>query len=414
VTERTPLAEALRPADFSGFIGQEHLRDKLTALLEQKRLPSILFFGPPGSGKSTAALLLAKNLNRRFIRISAPETGLSDLRRRLEESDVLILDELHRFSKSQQDFFLPQLEAGRITLLATTTENPAFAVTNQLLSRMLLLRFSALNREELHAIADRANQHLGLELPRESVDRIISVSQGDARTFLNFLEYCRDLPRESLEPDNVSRILPEIVQRGDRDGDSHYELASALIKSIRGSDPDAALYYLACMLERGEDPRFICRRLILSASEDVGLADPEGLNLAVSCLQAVETVGMPEGFIPLSETVTYLALAPKSNSAYSAYLAAQKEIRKNGIKPVPLHLRNPASGLQRKWGFGKEYKYPHAYPGAWVEQEYLPEEVRGKSFYQPKDQGEEPRLFLWLKKKLRSGRKKKGSDEPSR
>ncbi len=410
MTEPTPLAEILRPTDFSQFIGQEHLKEKLANLQDQQRLPSILFFGPPGSGKSTAALLLARNLNKRFVRVSAPETGLSDLRRQLEESDTLILDELHRFSKSQQDFFLPHLEAGRVTLLATTTENPAFSVTNQLLSRLLLLRFSSLSKEDLHAIADRASRHLELEIPRESLDRIISVSQGDARTFLNFLEYCRNLPPESLDPESISKLLPEIVQRGDRDGDSHYELASALIKSIRGSDPDAALYYLACMLERGEDPRFICRRLILSASEDVGLADPEGLNLAVSCLQAVETVGMPEGFIPLSETVTYLALAPKSNSAYSAYLAAQKEIRKNGIKPVPLHLRNPASGLQRKWGFGKDYKYPHAYPGAWVEQEYLPEEVRGKSFYQPKDQGQEPRLFLWLKQKLRASRKKPGSE----
>lgn len=410
MSERQPLAEILRPTDFSRFIGQTGIREKLANLQEQNRLQSILFFGPPGSGKSTAALLLARNLNRDFIRVSAPETGLADLRRHLEQSDTLILDELHRFSKAQQDFFLPHLEAGNITLLATTTENPAFSVTNQLLSRLLVLRFNPLNRDELLAIAERAKEHLGLDMPRESLDRIISVSHGDARTFLNFLEYCRDLPRESLDPESIAKHLPEIVQRGDRDGDSHYELASALIKSIRGSDPDAALYYLACMLERGEDPRFICRRLILSASEDVGLADPEGLNLAVSCLQAVETIGMPEGFIPLSETTVYLALAPKSNSAYSAYLAAQKEIRKNGIKPVPLHLRNPASGLQRKWGFGKDYKYPHAYPGAWVEQEYLPEEVRGKQFYQPKDQGQEPRIFLWLKKKLRASMKKRGSE----
>ena len=410
MSEDKPLAELLRPTGFSEFIGQQEVQNKLTNLSEQKRLPSILFYGPPGSGKSTAALLLARKLNKDFVRVSAPETGLSDLRAQLAQSDTLILDEIHRFSKTQQDFFLPHLEAGRITLLASTTENPSFSVTNQLLSRLLLLRLNPLSREDLRSIGERARQYLQLNLPQSSMDQIISVSMGDARTFLNFLEYCRNLPPESLEPENIAKVLPEIVQRGDRDGDSHYELASALIKSIRGSDPDASLYYLACMLERGEDPRFICRRLILSASEDVGLADPEGLNLAVSCLQAVETVGMPEGFIPLAETVTYLALAPKSNSAYSAYLAAQKEIRKNGIKPVPLHLRNPASGLQRKWGFGKDYKYPHAYPGAWVEQEYLPEEVRGKSFYQPKDQGQEPRLFLWLKQKLRASRKKPGSE----
>jgi len=410
LSEDKPLAEILRPAEFSEFIGQQEVQNKLTNLSEQKRLPSILFYGPPGSGKSTAALLLARKLNKDFVRVSAPETGLSDLRAQLAQSDTLILDEIHRFSKTQQDFFLPHLEAGRITLLASTTENPSFSVTNQLLSRLLLLRLNPLSREDLRSIGERARQYLQLNLPQSSMDQIISVSMGDARTFLNFLEYCRNLPPESLEPENIAKVLPEIVQRGDRHGDSHYELASALIKSIRGSDPDASLYYLACMLERGEDPRFICRRLILSASEDVGLADPEGLNLAVSCLQAVETVGMPEGFIPLAETVTYLALAPKSNSAYSAYLAAQKEIRKNGIKPVPLHLRNPASGLQRRWGYGQDYKYPHAYPGAWVKQEHLPEEVRGKTFYQPKDQGREPRLFLWLKQKLRSGSKKRGSE----
>ena len=407
MSERRPLAESLRPDDLGHFIGQEDLKRRLQNLLQQQRLPSILFFGPPGSGKSTAALLLARSLDRNFVRLSAPETGLSELRAKLAEHDTLILDELHRFTKTQQDFFLPYLEEGRITLLATTTEDPSFSVTNQLLSRLLVLRLRELNHEELRTISLRALESTGLNLPQDSLDRLISVSHGDARTLLNFLEYCRDLPPQSLEPEALSQALPEIVQRGDRSGDSHYELASALIKSIRGSDPDASLYYLACMLERGEDPRFICRRLVLSASEDVGLADPEGLNLAVSCLQAVENIGMPEGFIPLSETVTYLALAPKSNSAYSGYLAAQQEIRKNGIAPVPLHLRNPASGLQKKWGYGWDYKYPHSYSGAWVEQEYLPEQVRGKTFYQPREQGMEPRLLQWLRKKLASARKKR-------
>lgn len=406
--ERRPLAEILRPEDFSQFIGQEEARGKLDNLLRQKRLPSLLFYGPPGSGKSTAALLLAKHMDRKTVRLSAPETGLSELRSQLAEHDLLILDEIHRFSKTQQDFFLPYLEEGRITLLASTTENPSFSLTNQLLSRLLVLRLRALTQQELRLVAERAQSYTGLELPQESLDILLSISQGDARTFLNFLEHCRDLQPEQLEPESIRKSLPDMVQRGDRGGDSHYELASALIKSIRGSDPDASVYYLACQLEQGEDPRFICRRLILSASEDVGLADPQALNLAVSCLHSVETVGMPEGFIPLSETVIYLALAPKSNSAYTAYQAAQKEIRKNGIQPVPLHLRNPASGLQRKWGHGREYKYPHAYPGAWVEQEYLPEKVRGMTFFQPKDQGIEPRLLQWIKQKLRSKGSRKG------
>jgi ATPase related to the helicase subunit of the Holliday junction resolvase len=194
-----------------------------------------------------------------------------------------------------------------------------------------------------------------------------------------------------------------VVIRGDRDGDSHYELASAMIKSIRGSDPDAALYYLACLLESGEDPRFVCRRLVLSASEDVGLADPQALQLAVACQQAVEFVGMPEGFIPLAETAVYLALAPKSNASYSGYLNAQKEIRTNGMKPVPLHLRNASTSMQKEWGYGRGYKYPHSFPGAWTEQDYLPSELKGRTFYFAKDEGQEPRLLAWLKRRRKVG-----------
>jgi putative ATPase len=366
-------------------------------MLKAKRLPSILFYGPPGCGKSTLALILAQAKGRPYVRVSAPEAGLATLRTLIEGKEILILDELHRFSKAQQDFFLPLLEHGDITLLATTTENPSFSVTRQLLSRLHVMRLRALSHAEMMQVAGRGMRALNLDLTPESQDVLSHMSGGDARTFLNLLEFTSQLPPEKRTPAELKLNMPEQVMRGDRDADQHYELASAYIKSIRGSDPDAALYYLACMLESGEDPRFVCRRLIISASEDVGLADPRALPLAVACQQAVEMVGMPEGSIPLAEATVYLALAPKSNSTYAAYLAVKKELSAQGMRPVPLHLRNPSAKLQKQWGFGEGYKYPHAYPGAWVEQEYLPEGMGGLRFYQEKDQGEEPKLAARLK-----------------
>lgn len=392
-----PLAHAIRPDTFEDFTGQGHVITRLQAMLKAKRLPSLLFYGPPGCGKSTLALLLAQTKGVPYVRVSAPEAGLATLRTLIEGKEILILDELHRFSKAQQDFFLPLLEHGDITLLATTTENPSFSVTKQLLSRLHVMRLRALSHAEMLQVAKRALATLDLTLSPESLDMLCFMSGGDARTFLNLLEYTAQLAPEKREAKELKQNLPEQVMRGDRDADQHYEMASAFIKSIRGSDPDAALYYLAGMLESGEDPRFVCRRLILSASEDVGLADPRALPLAVACQQAVEMVGMPEGFIPLAETTVYLALAPKSNSAYAAYLAARKEIATQGLKPVPMHLRNPSAKLQRQWGFGEGYKYPHAYPGSWVEQDYMPPELAGVRFYQEKDQGEEPKLAARLK-----------------
>jgi putative ATPase len=262
-------------------------------------------------------------------------------------------------------------------------------------------------------IAKKGAENLHEYIPEESLDLLGRQAGGDARTLLNLVEYTGKLDQKDRDPKNLSAALPEIVARGDRDGDSHYELVSGLIKSIRGSDPDASLYYLACLLESGEDPRFIARRLILSASEDVGLADPQAMSLAVACQQAIEFIGMPEGFIPLAETTLYLALAPKSNSAYAGYLAAMQEIRRNGPKPVPLHLRNASTKLQKEWGYGKGYKYPHAYPDSWIDQEYLPAEVSVRRFYQPKNQGEEPRLQNWLqaKKRTTASRKLPGSND---
>ncbi len=397
MSEKQPLADKIRPASLDEFVGQTHLRRRLDALRQGKRLPSLLLFGPPGCGKSTLALLLAQERGVPWVRVSAPEAGLQRLRKMLPGNEILVLDELHRFSKAQQDFFLPLLESGETTLLATTTENPSFCVTRQLLSRLHVLKLSPLSKSELQEVARRGLTALNIAegVEEEALQALVQLSGGDARSLLNLLEYTTALPPEKRNAKDLRAHLPEMLLRHDKAGDSHYELASAMIKSIRGSDPDAALYYLACLLEGGEDPRFVCRRLILSASEDVGLGDPQALPLAVACQQAVEFVGMPEGFIPLAETCVYLALAPKSNSTYAAYRAAQKELKTSGKRPVPLHLRNPSTKLQKEWGHGEGYKYPHNYPGAWVQQQYLPDGAGHLRFYQPKDQGAEPKISAW-------------------
>ncbi|AAS96163.1 replication-associated recombination protein A [Nitratidesulfovibrio vulgaris] len=408
---RQPLPERLRPTVLEGFVGQTHLTQRIEALLRANRLPSLLLFGPPGCGKSTLALLLAKARSANVLRLSAPEAGLQHLRKQLHGVDILVLDELHRFSKAQQDFFLPLLESGDITMLATTTENPSFSVTRQLLSRLHVLRLRPLGRAELLELGRRGAVAQEVQIEDDVLDLLASMSHGDARTMLNLLEYVAALPEDKRDIEGVRSAMPEIVSRHDKDGDNHYELASALIKSIRGSDPDAALYYLACLLEGGEDPRFVCRRLILSASEDVGLADPQALPLAVACMQAVEYVGMPEGFIPMAQTTVHLALARKSNSTYAAYINAARELKTQGRKGVPLHLRNPSTRLQKEWGYGKGYRYPHSYPEGWIEQEYLPEGLEDRRFYAPRENGEEPRLSAWWRKLQRQRPPRRGSGE---
>lgn len=398
---QSPLAEKMRPHTQDAYYGQSHLKDKIAALIHAKRLPSLLLFGPPGCGKSSLAILLAKSHNLPFIRVSAPEAGLTQLRKNLKDGHCLILDELHRFSKAQQDFFLPILESGTITLIATTTENPSFCITRQLLSRLHLLKLLPLEDEDLKTLAKATLNTLKTELEEDVLDLLIQQSYGDARSLLNLIEFVCELPSDTRNLENIQKSLPEIVLKHDKKGDSHYERISALIKSIRGSDPDAALYYLAALLEAGEDPRFICRRLILSASEDVGLADPQALNLAVSCQQAVEFIGMPEGFIPLSETVVYLALAPKSNTTYAAYKRVAQEIKEHGIQPIPLHLRNATTDLQKQWGYAREYRYPHNFPSAYVEQDYLPDAIKENVYYFPKDQGLEKKLNEEHQNKIR-------------
>lgn len=389
-----PLPEELRPLDLADYVGQEHLSEQLLTLYNSPRLPSLLLFGPPGCGKSSLALILANHHSKHILRLSAPEVGLQQLRKQLQGIDILILDELHRFSKAQQDFFLPILESGEITLIATTTENPSFSVTRQLLSRLHVLKLNPLHKENLKKLALSACNKKNINLDEDLINFLCSASYGDARTLFNLVEYVFSLPKEKQNLEHAQKALPKVIARHDKNGDSHYELASALIKSIRGSDPNAALYYLASLLEGGEDPRFICRRLIISASEDIGLADPRALGQAVACQQAVEFIGMPEGVIPLSETVVYLALAPKSNSTYTAYHNVSQEIRKNGMQPVPLHLRNASTKLQKEWGYKKGYLYPHDAPSGYIEQEYLPETVVNREYYFSKQNGEERNLYL--------------------
>ncbi len=398
MTVARPLPERLRPQELEEFVGQPHLLERIRMFMDAPRLSSLLLFGPPGCGKSTLALLLARARGGTVLRISAPEAGLQQLRRQLVGVDILVLDELHRFSKAQQDFFLPVLESGELTLIATTTENPSFSITRQLLSRLHVLRLRQLGHAELLELGQRGAAALQLNLDTPILDFLATVSHGDARMLLSLIEHTASLAQEKRTLEQVKATLPEVLSRHDKGGDSHYELASALIKSIRGSDPDAALYYLACLVEGGEDPRFICRRLILSASEDVGLADPKALPLAVACQHAVEFVGMPEGRIPLAETVVYLALAPKSNSTYAAYAMASQEVKVHGAQSVPLHLRNASTALQREWGYGKDYKYPHNFPNAWVDQEYFPVGLEGRMFYQAKAEGDEARLLAWTRR----------------
>ena len=392
-----PLPERMRPAALDLVLGQSHLAKRLRALLTAEHLPRLRFCGAAGCGKSTIALILAKGTGRPFRRISAPEGGLSQLRRLVSGVSVLVADELHRFSKAQQDFFLPLVENGSLTLLATTTENPSFAVTRQLLSRLTVLRMRPLGQDELLTLAKRGAEEMKADISGEVLKMLAELSRGDARALLNLVQYVAGLPSTD-DPESVKEMLPDILRSQEANGGSHYDLTSALIKSIRGSDPDAALYYLACLLENGEDPRFICRRLILSASEDIGLADPAALTMAVSCQRAVDFVGMPEAYMPLAETTIYLALARKSNSSYAAYLNARREVRSQGPLSVPLHLRTAVTPLQKEWGYGRGYKYPHAYRGGYVEQDYLPDGLVNRRFYKPSANGDEPRLSQWWRR----------------
>jgi putative ATPase len=390
-----PLAARLRPVGFDDLVGQGHVVSVLRPLAESGRLPSIVLWGPPGSGKTTLAQVLAHATGARFIQLSAVTSGVADLRKVMAEAQqarragrrtVLFIDELHRFNKGQQDAILPHVENGTVTLIGATTENPSFEVNTPLLSRSRVFRLEPLEPHDLERIVRRALVELNAELETEAMAALLEAARGDARVALNALETAAALA--GPVPLSVAHIEQAMQQRHlhyDRAGDQHYDIVSAMIKSIRGSDPDAAVYWMARMLEAGEDLMFVARRLVISAAEDVGLADARALSVAVAAQQAAHFIGMPEAFIPLSEAAIYLARAPKSNSAYRAYLAARQAIEESGNLPVPLHLRNAPTGLMKSMGYGKGYKYAHDFEGGVADQQHLPDALRGRRFYEPTD-----------------------------
>jgi putative ATPase len=402
-----PLAARMRPRTFEEFVGQGHLfgpGKALTALLEGGHLPSMILWGPAGTGKTTLAYLLAEAVGSDLVQLSAVSSGVADARKVMDRArggmlrTVLFVDEVHRWSKAQQDVLLPAVEDGTITLIGATTENPYFSLVTPLLSRCLLLRLEPLAAGELGTLLERAladpERGLGkldVEVEADAMEHLVEIAGGDARIALTGLEAAA-LAASSAGEAVVSRDrAADAVQKKaivyDRQGDAHYDVISAFIKSIRGSDPDAALFWLARMIEAGEDPRYIARRMVVHASEDIGLADPRALLVAVAAAQAVEYVGLPEARLNLAEAAIYLARAPKSNSVIQALGRATEEAR--SADPVPLHLREPGHPALRKHGYGKGYRYPHDFPGHHVEQEYRPVRFEGHLYYEPSGEGEE-------------------------
>ena len=428
-TSRSPLADRMRPRSLRDFVGQHHLLGEgkiLQKLIQKKLITSLIFWGPPGCGKTTLAHLLANEWEAHLISLSAVLIGLKEIREAIETAKakwlyekartILLIDEIHRFNKVQQDALLPHVEKGTITLFGITTENPSFAIIAPLLSRVQVVQLKPLSGEELEIILKRAladKEHgfgkLKIEVGQDAIERIIALADSDARMALNLLELSvLGIPVGEKETTKVTRALvDEICQAKpllyDKAGEEHFNLISALHKSLRGSDPDAGLYYLARMLLAGEDPLYIARRLVRFASEDIGLADPGALNIAINAVKAYQMLGSPEGELALAEAVVYLATAPKSNAIYTAFGKAQDVAKEKGALPVPLKLRNAPTRLMKEAGYGKDYKYPHDYDNAYVEETYLPDEISDIKFYHPTDRGEEK----VIRQRIESLKKKK-------
>jgi putative ATPase len=420
-----PLATRMRPESFEEVVGQDHILDPSSVLrrsLEAGSLFSVLFWGPPGSGKTTIARLIAQYSECHFESFSAVLSGVKELRdiidaaKRYRKYDqkptILFVDEIHRFNKAQQDAFLPHVESGLIILIGATTQNPSFEIIPPLLSRTRVMTLKPLEFSDMAIIVNRAVQdtsrglgYLSVELEEDALRYIIEISHGDARTALNNLEaaafYVQPDRRSKriVTSDSISKALNRKPLSYDKDGEEHYNLISALHKSMRGSDPHASLYWLYRMLEAGEDPLFIGRRLIRFASEDVGLADPHALEVALTSYQSWEKVGPPEARLSLAQAVVYLATAPKSNSLYVAEKSVKREIEETGPQPVPLHLRNAPTRLMKEMGYSKGYIYPHNYPEGRVKQEYLPEKMKGKIFYRPNERGFEREIKRRMREK---------------
>jgi putative ATPase len=422
-TARPPLAERMRPQTLAEYVGQTHLLGPGKLLTEAfsapGSLPSIIFWGPPGSGKTTLAKLLAEAANARFAALSAVSAGVKDLRdlvadaaRRREtfgERTILFVDEIHRFNKAQQDALLPAVESGTVTLFGATTENPSFEVVAALLSRSRVARLEALSEADLGVVIDRAladgERGLGgtVAIDAEARDLLAHAADGDARRALAGLEIAARVAAARKQPigkGDVEEALQRKTLLYDRAGEEHYNIVSAFIKSLRGSDADAAVYWMTRMLEAGEDPLFILRRMVIFAAEDVGLADPRALGVAVSAMEAFRFIGLPEGVLPMTEAALYLATAPKSNTSLTTYGAARKDVLGEGALPVPAKLRNAPTPLMKEMGYGSGYRYPHDFEGNYVAEEYLPDALRGRHYYQPREdaQGYEAEVVARLER----------------
>lgn len=420
MNQNIPLAEKLRPKTLDDVLGQEHLtgeKGTIRKMLENNSLNSLIFWGPPGTGKTTLAEIISEKSGRKFYKLSAVSSGVKDVRDVIEDakkqnlfsgkSPILFIDEIHRFNKSQQDSLLHAVEKGWIVLIGATTENPSFEVVSALLSRSQVYVLKALSYEKLEELIDTASERYNLDEKTSfkitEKEAFIQYSGGDARKLINSLELVlnqyKNSRKSEIKNEDVLEVLQETMALYDKNGEQHYDIISAFIKSMRGSDPNGTVYWLARMIAGGEDIKFIARRMLILASEDIGLANPNALVIANNCFQAVNVIGNPEARIILSETAVYLAVSPKSNSTYMAINEALALVKRTGNLPVPLHLRNAPTKLMKDLDYGKEYKYAHSYEGNFVDQSFLPEEIKEVKLYEPGNNATEKKIYEELKKK---------------